>query len=256
MKKFLKVLAVAMMAASVMFPALADEFEAPAAAGEDDLFVPPMPVSVGFMFEEEEENTAEASFEPFAFPAEVEEGIPADHRFESEPDLEPAEVPEEEAAEEGVGEEGSAAFRKEAIYVKNGEYEGEFSGWDHGFTFGGMEAGYGHDFGGYVKRTPDGKVDHGYGVYLGADGRLYIMELEIGGELGSEENNIKSRLVGTVGEFNFNGNASVDFSDGFPVVYVGTEVGAVADSFGGQLGGTIGGVEVSAEGKVVVGCGI
>ena len=227
---------------------------------DEDDFVPPLPTGNSFRFDEEGcvPELPGQGFDPFKFPDETQDGIPIYHRFEHKPELAPEEDPEEVTSdkEEEPKEEGPVNRRKETVYSYGDEGESDFSNWDFTFSSGGMEGGYGSDFGGYVRRMPNGEVDHGYGVFLGADGRAYIMEVEIGGELGTENYNVKSRIVGTVGEFGFNGSASLDFSDGFPVLYVGTEVGATAGAIGGQLGGTIGGVEISAEGKVVVGCGI
>ena len=229
---------------------------------EDELMLPKLPGGNGFDFVDDEEQLPDNRFDPFDFPADTFEGIPDDYRFESTPQLAPEEPDIEtgsedaESPEDASGEEVLSNFRKEAAYINGGEGEGDNSAYDYSFTFSGIEGGYGKDFGGYVKRFPNGEVDSGYGVFLGADGRYYLMEIDVGGRLGSEENNVQSRIVGTVGELGFNGCASVDFSEGYPVVYVGTEVGATAGAIGGQLGGTICSVEVSAEGKVVVGCGI
>ena len=229
---------------------------------EDDLILPELPGGNGFIFVDDEGQLPNNRFDPFDFPAEAMEGISEDQRFESTPQLAPEEPVFEtgsedaEIPEDASGEEGPSNFRKEAAYINGGEGEGDNSAYDYTFTFSGIEGGYGKDFGGYIKRFPNGEVDSGYGVFLDADGRYYLMEIDIGGRLGSEENNVQSRIVGTVGELSFNGCANVDFSEGCPVVYVGTEVGATAGAIGGQLGSTICGVEVSAEGKVVVGCGI
>ena len=43
----------------------------------------------------------------------------------------------------------------------------------------------------------------------------------------------KSHIMGSVGELSFVGCASLDFYDGFPIVYIGTEAGVTVSAIGG-----------------------